>query len=109
MYSPHTRGCSLNNAHHLCDFVVFLACAGMILGRRDGDTPVRVLPAYAGVLPLSSIPNCTMICVPHIRGGDPQVTAIAGDDGWCSPHTRGCFWLRRRMESRCYVRLAQAE
>ena len=48
-----------------------------------------MLPAYAGMIPLSS-PNVALRkCAPRIRGDDPCSLALPPAWLLCSPHTRG--------------------
>ena len=48
-----------------------------------------VLPAYAGVILLPTMPPCGRRRAPRVRGGDPRVISIETADNACSPRTRG--------------------
>mgnify|MGYP006955584251 CR=1 FL=1 len=48
-----------------------------------------LFPAYAGVIPFSSLKNSFQISFPRIRGGDPQFAVNGADINSFSPHTRG--------------------
>ena len=73
--SPHTRGCFLFPAL-----------------RSAGDP---VFPAYAGVFPaLQGVP-CLAHGLPRIRGGVSSVEKSMTIKIESSPHTRGCFSVKR--------------
>ena len=48
-----------------------------------------LFPAYAGVIQLPSFVTYCSNTFPRIRGGDPLLANLAGDDTAFSPHTRG--------------------
>ena len=55
---------------------------------RSG-TPLRVLPAHAGMVPPGMTPIGSGTCAPRARGDGPRVEAPAQGDRRCSPRTRG--------------------
>ena len=70
MFSPHTRGCSMQ-ARGLCPgFFVF--------------------PAYAGMFPLQLPHRTHLDCFPRIRGDVPADQVADQLQSGFSPHTRGC-------------------
>ena len=69
-FSPHTRGCSADEA----------AC-GMV---------DRVFPAYAGMFRNAGGSRIPRSRFPRIRGDVPPATPTVGQNTKFSPHTRGC-------------------
>ena len=73
--SPHTRGC--------------------FYGRPAPPWFLSVFPAYAGVFPMADEKTEHLIGLPRIRGGVSASLTSAMRALGSSPHTRGCFCLRR--------------
>ena len=69
-FSPHTRGCSGQNA--------------------TADFPLGVFPAYAGMFLRSLSRGMTQRCFPRIRGDVPASAMAELRQIEFSPHTRGC-------------------
>ena len=72
-FSPHTRGCSVENQH----FCVFS----------------MVFPAYAGMFLAEAVTTMEGWSFPRIRGDVPTHTEWVPLVTWFSPHTRGCSCL----------------
>ena len=48
-----------------------------------------VLPASAGMIPVSPVERKPIECAPLIRGDDPSYSVTFGYTHLCSPHPRG--------------------
>ena len=111
VFSPHTRGCSVE------DLPVKIVATGFPRIRGDvpeyimayvrdlwfsphtrgcsyfirDDTIVHgVFPAYAGMFRTSAPVKSKSTSFPRIRGDVPSVTWKISSPSWFSPHTRGC-------------------
>ena len=48
-----------------------------------------VLPAHAGMIPVTGIERMDPESAPRTRGDDPEQSHLIPDKAECSPHTRG--------------------